>query len=441
MIKSKYNIKYYGEIIPGHEPESIANNLATTFNISKQKARKLLNSSNALLKKDVDLETAELYQKKLFELGLKTYVTEVETLDTVNQKGSQPASELQSSGPESVYSSADSSQANQSSAHPSSLPFEFDGRGSEYFKIWLVNLVLSILTLGIYSAWAKVRKKRYFYSSTRVHGASFEYLAEPVKILKGRMIVVGFFVLQGFASQFIPPAGFLFNLVLIVAIPWIIVRSLAFNARYSSLRNIRFRFKAKIWDAAKAFMLWPLAGALSLGLLAPYAFYKQKRFVVEHSNYGTSPFSFNATPRDYYYIFLFTLLAIAIGVLVTVLAGKIFSPLSVLAILALYLYVFAYFSVRTFNLLFNTSKLDNHNFEATMDIKEYAFIIFTNTLGTVLTLGLFHPWAKVRALKYKVENLKFIPKCDPDEFVAAEQKQVSALGEEFSDFMDFDFGL
>jgi hypothetical protein len=100
MTKSKYNIKYYGELIPGHEPESIANTLATTFNISKQKARKLLNSSNALLKKDVDLETAELYQKKLFELGLKTYVTEVESLNTVNQKSSQPDSELQSSGPD-----------------------------------------------------------------------------------------------------------------------------------------------------------------------------------------------------------------------------------------------------------------------------------------------------------------------------------------------------
>ena len=441
MTDTKYNIRYYGELIPGSDSEKVAKALAITFNVSEEKAKKLIGSSNALLQKNVDLETAELYQKKLFEAGLKTYVTEAESLKQVDQKRTEPAYGLQSSIPEPEHSSADGSKANKSSSYPSSLPFEFDGRGSEYFRIWIVNLILSIVTLGIYSAWAKVRKKRYFYSSTRVHGASFEYLAEPIKIFKGRMIVVGFFVLQGFASQFIPPAGFLFNLVLIIALPWIIVRSLAFNARYSSLRNIRFRFKAKIWDAAKAFMLWPLAGMLTLGLLAPYAFYKQKRFVVEHSNYGTSPFSFNATPRDYYYIFLFILLAIAIGVLVTVLAGKIFSPLSVLAILALYLYVFAYFSVRTFNLLFNTSKLDNHNFEATMDIKEYAFIIFTNTLGTVLTLGLFHPWAKVRALKYKVENLKFIPKGDPDEFVAAEQKQVSALGEEFSDFMDFDFGL
>jgi uncharacterized membrane protein YjgN (DUF898 family) len=75
------------------------------------------------------------------------------------------------------------------------VPFRFSGSGSEYFRIWIVNVVLSIVTLGIYSAWAKVRRKQYFYGSTRIQGASFEYLADPVKILKGRLIVVGLFML------------------------------------------------------------------------------------------------------------------------------------------------------------------------------------------------------------------------------------------------------
>ena len=44
------------------------------------------------------------------------------------------------------------------------LPFEFRGDGAEYFKIWIVNILLTIVTLGIYSAWAKVRNNRYFYS-------------------------------------------------------------------------------------------------------------------------------------------------------------------------------------------------------------------------------------------------------------------------------------
>ena len=58
-----------------------------------------------------------------------------------------------------------------------------------------MNIILTILTLGIYSAWAKVRHKKYIYGSARLNGAGFEYLADPAKILKGRMIVVVFLVI------------------------------------------------------------------------------------------------------------------------------------------------------------------------------------------------------------------------------------------------------
>ena len=54
------------------------------------------------------------------------------------------------------------------------LPFEFRGNGGEYFRIWIVNLLLTIVTLGIYSAWAKVRRLRYFYGNTFLDGQSFD---------------------------------------------------------------------------------------------------------------------------------------------------------------------------------------------------------------------------------------------------------------------------
>ncbi|MGH8171895.1 MAG: DUF898 family protein, partial [Rhodanobacteraceae bacterium] len=69
-------------------------------------------------------------------------------------------------------------------------PFEFSGDAKEYFRIWIVNLALSIVTLGIFSAWAKVRTQRYFYGNTRVAGVPFEYTAKPWPILKGRLIAV-----------------------------------------------------------------------------------------------------------------------------------------------------------------------------------------------------------------------------------------------------------
>jgi hypothetical protein len=60
---------------------------------------------------------------------------------------------------------------------PAATPFQFTGRAGEFFKIWIVNVLLTIVTLGIYSAWAKVRTTGYFYSHTRLD------IAVPTRLL------------------------------------------------------------------------------------------------------------------------------------------------------------------------------------------------------------------------------------------------------------------
>ena len=81
----------------------------------------------------------------------------------------------------------------QTQSAAQAMPFRFTGNGGEYFRIWIVNLFLSIITLGIYSAWAKVRRNRYFYGNTRLGNAGFDYLADPKAILRGRLIAVAVF--------------------------------------------------------------------------------------------------------------------------------------------------------------------------------------------------------------------------------------------------------
>ncbi len=324
-------------------------------------------------------------------------------------------------------------------------PFEFKGAGGEYFKIWIVNVLLSIVTLGIYSAWAKVRRKQYFYGNTRVVGATFRYLADPVKILKGRAIVFVVFVCYSIMNQVFPPAALAGSLVFLIILPWLVVRSLAFNARYSSWRNIRFNFKGTYGGAAKTFVLFPLLSIPTLGILGPYAHYRQKKFIVENSTYGTAPFTFHATAGDYYRIVLKFLIPL-IAAIVIVVAVSIFlpflgGPLGALVMVVMYLYAFAYFSVKSGNLLYNSGALQKHRFKATMEIKAFALILLTNTLAIVCTLGLFHPFAQVRAYRYKIEQLVLLPSGDLDQFVADELKETGALGNEISDFMDFDFGL
>ena len=83
-------------------------------------------------------------------------------------------------------------------------PFKFTGKAGEFFAIWIVNVALTILTLGIYSAWAKVRTHQYFYGNTFLADASFRYTANPVQILKGRIIAFIVFVMYSVSTSMDP---------------------------------------------------------------------------------------------------------------------------------------------------------------------------------------------------------------------------------------------
>lgn len=87
---------------------------------------------------------------------------------------------------------------------------EFTGSASEYFRIWVVNLFFTLVALGVYSAWAKVRKKRYFYGSTKFDGDSFDYFGSPKAILKGRIITVAVFLAYAFAGELYPESRYAF---------------------------------------------------------------------------------------------------------------------------------------------------------------------------------------------------------------------------------------
>ncbi len=225
--------------------------------------------------------------------------------------------------------------------------FVFTGSGGEYFGIWIVNILLSILTLGIYSAWAKVRNNQYFYGNTVLDDSSFEYTATPMQILRGRIIALVLFVLYFFAESYIPSLWAILAFLLFLASPWIIMKSLAFNAHHSEYRGIKFQFHQSFWDAAKTFILIPIAaflpaiilsivlgfsmetglgidaaisngGATSilssalpiivfLSFLAAYPFiiYISNRYIICNHAFGGQDFRFRVTsPKPYFWIFL-----------------------------------------------------------------------------------------------------------------------------------------
>ncbi len=153
------------------------------------------------------------------------------------------------------------------------MPFRFSGNGGEYFKIWIVNIIFTILTLGIYSAWAKVRTNRYFYGNTSLENSAFEYHATPITILKGRLIAFAVFVIYVLLSKFIPIAGVVFALILMLLMPWAIWRSIQFNARMLSYRNVRFSFHGTLKEAYKILVLIPLLPLVIGAIVGGIAFF------------------------------------------------------------------------------------------------------------------------------------------------------------------------
>ncbi|MEL7152832.1 MAG: DUF898 family protein, partial [Pseudomonadota bacterium] len=119
------------------------------------------------------------------------------------------------------------------------VPFQFKGNAKEWFGIWIVNLLLTLVTIGIYSAWAKVRTQKYFYNHTYVQDRNFDYHATGGQILIGRLIVIGAIVVFQLITMIAPILALVLLVGLLFLFPWLIVRSLMFNARMSSFSNVR----------------------------------------------------------------------------------------------------------------------------------------------------------------------------------------------------------
>ena len=142
----------------------------------------------------------------------------------------------------------------------------FEGRGGEYFRIWIVNVMLTIITLSIYYPWAKVRTRRYFHGNTTLEGRSFDYHATGRQLLPGYLISLLLLVIYIGVQTAFPVAALALFGILVLAIPWIVWKSLGFNLRMTSFSTVRFGFAGTVGGAYVSYLAWP--ALLLLGLLA-----------------------------------------------------------------------------------------------------------------------------------------------------------------------------
>ncbi|MCE2570171.1 YjgN family protein [Motilimonas eburnea] len=341
----------------------------------------------------------------------------------------------------------------------------FTGQGGEYFKIWIVNIALTIVTLGIYSAWAKVRTRQYFYNNTLINNTSFQYHGEPLAILKGRIIAVILFVLYSFAVHSLPIIAVPTFLIFLAALPWIVMRALAFNARMTSFKGVRFNFNANYTQTLQIVLLWPILLVFTLGLIFPLVKHKYYEFVAKHMKFGTSEFAYQGKISEMFIIYLIAM-AISAGITtVMVLIGVVFAGVAGLAsgledasgvmlwlassgitlfivfYIALNLVIWAFIQAKTVNLIFNNLTLGDNRFYADLNFSQVAIIQFTNTLAIIFSLGLAYPWAAIRMTRYRTTCIQVIAADDLDNITAEQVAKLGAVGDEAAEVFDLDLAF
>jgi uncharacterized membrane protein YjgN (DUF898 family) len=378
------------------------------------------------------------------------------------------------------------------------LPIAFTGSGSEYFRIWIVNLLLTIVTLGLYHPWAKVRRLRYFYGNTVVGEHALDFHGDPLRMLRGFLLVGALVLLYSLAGQVSPLAGLLAFAIVAAVWPALFRASMQFRMANTSWRGLRFRFTGDMAGAYRAmlplfvpglivlaavlFVDEPAAGqpsqpgaagaliglaALAPLLLFPLFWWLLKKYQHDHYAIGQLQTELRTGAGSFYLVFLKTfgvslLAGLAVGAVVAVLAGASLAALfaggargsnfagGVLLMFASLLAVYAamalviqpYATARLQNLVWTRTKSTDVRFESVLRFWPLFGLTLKNWLLVLLTLGLYWPFAKVAVARLRLGAVTAYTRNPPDELVSSVRARADdATGDAAGDLFGIDIGL
>lgn len=376
---------------------------------------------------------------------------------------------------------------------PRVLEIRFTASGSEYFRIWAVNLLLILVTLGFYIPFAKARRIRYFYANTLVDGQALSFHGDPWKMFRGFVVLVVAMGAYSAAGHWSPTAAIVAFLVLCIVWPALWRASLQFRLANTAWRGLRMRFQGSLKDAylacAPVYLpsLAMLVAAQRLGekgmpqaeamqraswyfgalgvvmLLAPWSLALFKRY--QHNGYGIAGQQARvrlSTAK----LYLLALKLVGVAILPSFVAGIIaaltvgltraLGPASLppaaqtvllvvgvgLGYLAMFAFVMPYGAARLQNLVWNGTRSDALRFRSALRYRSLLGLTFKNWLLTALTLGLYRPFAAVATARLRLQAVHIDCKGDPAEWLAAAHAgHADATGDISGDFFGIDMGL
>lgn len=386
-------------------------------------------------------------------------------------------------------------------AGSSLLQIRFTGSGSEYFRIWIVNLLLTLVTLTLYWPFARARRMAYFQNNTLVGRDPLGFHADPWKMFRGYLVVLVLGLAYWAVTTFLPSIGWLALLVVAAFWPLLWRASLQFRLRNTSWQGVRMDFLGDTRGAYEVllpffvpalalFLLVPqgvdeaapdaargaaiVAGLVTIGfaLATPWLLLRIKRY--QHGGYAFTQerTGLQLRTKSFYALYAKTagvtlapvLLVLALmaalaflvlgtsqregllslsrmgatsgGILMVVTGGM------ALLYLLIPLVTMPYFTTRFQNLLWSGTRSSHIVFQSSLRFRDLLRVTFVNWMLIILTLGLFWPFAKVRAARVRLQAMSVQLDGDVQTWVArAKAAERGVLGDAAGDFLGIDMGL
>jgi uncharacterized membrane protein YjgN (DUF898 family) len=207
------------------------------------------------------------------------------------------------------------------------MNFDYDGRTFSFAGLVFVNLLLQILTLGIFRFWARTRERRFLWSHVSLGEDRLEYTGKGLELFLGFLIVMIVLIPIGAIFQGLSLAvGDSEPGIIIVTVLYI--TGLMFLIHLAIYRTRRYRLSRTLWRGirgtltgspvryALVAMAWLPAVVLSLGLAAPFMRVALLNRELNNMHLGDRPFVFDGRARDlfaYWIVPWLTLLAVIAG--------------------------------------------------------------------------------------------------------------------------------
>lgn len=299
--------------------------------------------------------------------------------------------------------------------------FAHHGSGGELFLIMLMNMVLKVVTLGVYHFWAKTRVRRYLWSQTAYRDERFEYTGTGLDLLLGFLqavvmmalaVVGGLLVLKMFPETL--PALLLVGYLMLL---WLMgaagFGAAGYRLRHTRWRGIRFALSGSAARHGWLFLAHLLISALTLGLAHPYARMLLLRHFYSGLRFGSEPFRFDGRARDLVGRWL--------------LAWVLLIPTLGLSLL--------WYQAAESRYVASRMRLQDMEFNLALSGGALLWLVVGNLLLLVFTLGLALPWVMVRNARFLMERLSTRGEVDFNA-VYQSQGQSGTAGEGFAEALD-----